>query len=861
MKKSLFYIFAFISVFFFVCVSKIEAKSASDSNIVVNFGEGDILNLNYVSNNTFKIEDDKSFYFNGVKYKFNSDYTFINDTISVNNNAFSINEESFTIDLENNQVVSENMYESYNFPVSIEFESDNKTIYEFKQTLCYKYDSVEECNIDTGDIVDVSISTDYNFYYGFLPFYNENIQFEYLTYKFSLSNEDITINFDDITFTKDEINYQDYFTIGSYGDNYNSTYNDKNYVMPFAYNNTTLYIYGFFLPGYATLENRIYTINFEVCVGNNYDLCVSVFNSNGQPSYQGIYYELPLTNITYNYNEKTVDYTSFKLKGSYVCYSNCDDSRSQKELTYANEEIYYLNLKNPTYQGELNGKEVSCNYYYTCYGSNGIITNKVSFIDDNEILEIYYLVSEQSIVDNNLINNKIENNSSITIGEGLEGSYYLYFKVLDSSGKINRYSYQYLFDKTGPSISEDNFDDYSSEGMYNEVILMVNYADNLFGGAYKIFYKVVKESEYLTVSKEDIINDNNEYSDQIDLHSLVSKDGMYRVCFVGMDYLDNYGNKECSNSYYIDISKLTKDEVNVSSNNLTYEKKVSLHILISGVSDDVSFKCGFILKTITITSSNDLSNNCLNNKDSILTIENSEGRYNLWIYASDVAGNFALLKLDRVYFLDNKAPVVSYEINGDNSVYSNNVNLDVDVKDLNNIDTNSLSYMFYISTYNENNFENFDLNLGISYPYDYYGSYKVAIKACDILSNCNITTFDDTFLIDTGKITLELIGEEEITILRWGKYKELGARATKGNNGKYISEVSYQVSADIDTNNIGIYYVTYTSGEGINKTSITRKVVVKDSVPYIIGIACLIVIGEAIILLRLFVKKRKNDTI
>ena len=98
-------------------------------------------------------------------------------------------------------------------------------------------------------------------------------------------------------------------------------------------------------------------------------------------------------------------------------------------------------------------------------------------------------------------------------------------------------------------------------------------------------------------------------------------------------------------------------------------------------------------------------------------------------------------------------------------------------------------------------------------------------------------------------------------MLKWSKYDELGAVALKGNNGKSPVNVAYTTDGSVDVNTVGVYYITYTSGEGINQVSVTRKIVIEDNRVYLISLCVFILVGETIILLRLFVKKRKNDSI
>ena len=100
-----------------------------------------------------------------------------------------------------------------------------------------------------------------------------------------------------------------------------------------------------------------------------------------------------------------------------------------------------------------------------------------------------------------------------------------------------------------------------------------------------------------------------------------------------------------------------------------------------------------------------------------------------------------------------------------------------------------------------------------------------------------------------------------MVILQFQKYTELGAKASKGNAGKSKVEVDYVISGSVDTKTPGVYKIVYTAGEGMNKVSIEREVTVIKSDIYIVLIIGAFVVGEVIILMRLFIKKRKNDNI
>ena len=868
MKKYGYFIGIFIFIFAFFFTSRVSGKSVNYDGVEISFGEENEFYFYYQSINEFPIDtNDNSFYYDGKEYIFNGDFSYVN-SIEIVDNKFSIGSDVLTLDKENNKVISNKIHYVYNFPVFLEVSNPSDT-YEFAQELCYKYNNVEECNQDIGDISKIEEDDVFLFYYSFLPFYNKNIVFDYLEYRFTLISESETVNLTPIRFEKEEIIYHEYFKVGGY--NNIITYEDKAYIIPISnsLDNGQTEIVVYLAPhGYTGNVTREYRASFYYCVGENYEDCYNVLlfdsekNENVDsfltPHDKGYLYVLNLKEIVYDKNQMKANYDSFKLKASYVCEKNCDSSMaSQKELTYTNEEIYYFNFEDAKFVGEINGKEGSCGLY-TCYGTNKEITNILKFKDDNGIKGVYYYFSDKRINNIELINGLVGSSGEVVLNPDNEGYYYLYYKVIDGIGNvitnINK-PYMYLFDKTGPILSDDNFDDFN-EVIYNSLNLTVKYSDEYTGGATKIYYLVVNEFD--SVSLDEVLN-GYVYSNGVILDkSTINNDGKYKACFVSEDILGNYSEITCSKAYSLDVTGLVKEEVRVSSGNEEYSKSVNIEIDIAGVSQDIEFLCDLVSVDYIITEYDSLTKTCKNKANNTLSV-NGEGEYNLWIYAPDYINNYGLVKIDNVYLLDTLAPRVYYDIIGDNKVYSNNVTLDIVTQETNMI--NSLSYEFYLKTYNEKQFLELDNSEDIIYPFNYYGEYKVAIKACDELNNCSINTFDDTFLIDTSIISIELIGKEEVNLLKWSKYKEEGAKASKGNGGKSPVSVSYQIEGSIDTNSVGVYYLTYTSGEGMNKVSVTRKVVIKDNSIYLVSFTSLFVLAEVIILLRLFVKKRKNDSI
>ena len=118
-------------------------------------------------------------------------------------------------------------------------------------------------------------------------------------------------------------------------------------------------------------------------------------------------------------------------------------------------------------------------------------------------------------------------------------------------------------------------------------------------------------------------------------------------------------------------------------------------------------------------------------------------------------------------------------------------------------------------------------------------------------------SFDKVFKIDTDIIRISLVGEEIVTIIKGQEYTELGAKAYKGEviNGGRVSEI--KVEGSVNTKKAGIYYITYSSGEGESLKSVTRKVIVKNDVGYIIFTSSIFAFGTLIIGLRLFIRRKK----
>ena len=520
MKKYLFYIFAFITILFSFNSQEVVAKSETIKDVSITFG-GDVFQVRTTNIDTFKIREDNTFYFDGELYEFNEGFTLINGTIPVDGITFKIKDNPLSVDKQERKVYSGVQFETYSFPVNVILKSDAN--YEFEQEVCYKIkNETRKCNVDADDKSVVIKSSSYSYYYDFMPFYKQDAIFEEITFNVTMTNTNTNekLIFNNLSFSENEIVYNNYFDIGAYNYSNNSiTYNDNLiYVWPTSYNqNGVLFIYAYFAPGREYNSNALYDMSYSVCVGDSYQNCVKVY-SNPEGEYisltEGIAYKIPLSiieeattkYIIYDFENNRVNYDSFLLKGEYSCKDNCG-TYDNTQVSLTNEYIYYLNIKNPSYIGELNGREASCNTA-TCYGTKDAITNKVEFSDDNGIEEISYYISTNSYRENSKFVNNVSNGENLTFGDDLSGLVYLHFKVKDGSGSITYFMYRYFFDKDIPYLNTNNFGEYSSEQYYGDITINVSFKDDS-SSLEKIYYLIKEYNQEVTL--DDFINKDNIY--------------------------------------------------------------------------------------------------------------------------------------------------------------------------------------------------------------------------------------------------------------------------------------------------------------------------------------------------------------
>jgi hypothetical protein len=799
-------------------------------------------------------------------------YTIVDNKILDDNNGEVGSLNNSVITMEDNVMYTlgdKTIKERMNFGVYLKGLSENSNSYEWEHKLCYKIVGYDEiCEVDiTGDIESNNkILSDheysYSFYDGHMPYYSEILEFEYITFKnkFVCLDCETSVEFslDDIGFNGGEINYEynyDFSVISK-------KIGDKEYV---SYNMSSTFINN--SSSGLILENSpTYRFKYEACV--DVDKCVV---EEAQKVYSGgVEYSITpyIGNINFNFNISSliVDgavYHNVTYKVTLECIGEYCETRRINGNTIITKEysLDYIAPEVDTDNTIINSAGSEVEYIKTS-------EVKIAVKDSQSGLNLdslkYYIITPSPYYNScNYYSNINEytfiNGETFVIGEGLNGGYCMYYVASDSYGYTYKSNYYvFYFDNSGPNLNVENKDEYLTADYYNKIELNINFTD-YYSGNDKIYYlwseTSIDEEEYLNIKNKGKIYDNSGI-----LSSLtdISKDGKYYLYFLAYDNLNNYKFYDLG-IFNIDMSALKKEDVELTLSNMDgYSNNGTIVVNVDEMGYEEDFKCGFYSKE-NVVNIDSLNMTCKNNNIISLPI-NLEGEYSLWVYVHDRAYNYSLMEVSSNLLIDNKGPSINYNILKDDNNYHITNEITLNVSDLNGVNGASLKYGWFKNSVNNitrddliNYFENGD---NIGYPKGYYGEYKLYISALDGLGNEKFISLDKVFKIDTDIIRISLIGKKNITIIRGEKYKDFGARAYKGDvgTGGRISEIN--VDGEVDNKKAGIYYVTYSSGEGDLMVSVTRKVVVKSDTPYLLFSAGLFGLGTTILLFRLFWKKR-----
>ena len=766
--------------------------------------------------------------------------------------------------------------ERMQFAVTLKGLEETGKSYRWEHKFCYKVSGQEElCETDlTGkdqqeNPQDILSSETYSFQFwdGDMPYYSEGFNFEYVKFSNKLvciddgCNEEIIL--DDIEFVSSELDYNYQFLVDAfytenngkkYVDNYFSQANKYVYVKGYMSNN---------ISSSLTWDNApTFLVTNSVCVGDNIcrDEAVETVSSGNQSLNLTPY----LGNFTFYYSADTllydsnnnINYEYARFKTVVQCQTNCN-SRFPDSIVLL-DEIFYFDTELPTVDEE-NTSVASIDEYAKSVEVKITVDDSKSGIDPSnlfyQIIVPYYNTCDWG----QSYNFAYENGVSFILGPDLnDGPYCMRYYAYDYTGNyyVSDY-YIFYFDNNAPSFSL-NKDGYIDTNYYNQVNLEVNFTD-YYSGIDSLYYlwskEEISEEDYLVIKNNGKSYDNNGV---LSSNGNISEDGTYYLYFVAYDKLGNY-KYYSAGRFNFDTVGLTKEDVEVITINIDeYHEEPSVKIIVEEMSVNETFKCAFL--TSNTVKIEDLNLICTNNTD-VQFPNDLEGEYSLWVYVHDRAYNYTLLEVETSLFIDTSGPRITYSILKEDDAYYITNSITLIANDGSGLNGNIKYGWFKKGTDNVTNslLENEVENGGsIGYPVGCYGEYKLYVSAMDNLGNEMFLAIDKIFKVDTDIIRISLVGEDVVTIIRGQKYEDAGAKAYKGDvsSGGRVSSIN--IDGNVDTKKAGVYYITYSSGDGDLLVSVTRKVIVKSDTPYLVAVFSIFVVGTGLISFRLLIKKKKD---
>jgi hypothetical protein len=266
----------------------------------------------------------------------------------------------------------------------------------------------------------------------------------------------------------------------------------------------------------------------------------------------------------------------------------------------------------------------------------------------------YYLVSNVVLSEEEYtnINNSYILGSKVSIEGVVDGTYYVYFRVLDALGNEGVYYYTYIIDNTAPVVSVVEH----SAG--NDAIVDPYVVFNVSGANTAVFrcgwFEDGVTPTYSQLTKICNPSSKNYVSDVLE--------GEYRLWVYASD---KAGNEIYEKSPVVLVDRKGPSVTVTNQYNTTeylYSNQISVNV-IDGASDiDESIYYGW--NKVGSTAEVDISH----------VVENGVidypmgyyGTYNLYIKARDVLGNESTTKIDYVYYIDTDAIILN--IYGDDSI-------------------------------------------------------------------------------------------------------------------------------------------------------------------------------------------------
>lgn len=253
----------------------------------------------------------------------------------------------------------------------------------------------------------------------------------------------------------------------------------------------------------------------------------------------------------------------------------------------------------------------------------------------------FYLITETKLDSLSGVNNLYVGGTDITLGDNLNGDYYIYFAVYDNLDNVYGFYLTYTFDNLAPSLSLSISEQEALKVSNGKSIKLT--VVGLKGTTFKCKWALSNVS--LTASDLDSTCTNNGTIDAPN-----NSEGYYKL----WAYLeDEVGNSNLYTSYpFLVDSKGPNVSITSAFEDETYRETNQIEVVVTdNFSEVTSIYYKWYQYDYNVTSGNSFVNQDMTK---ISYPDNSYGVYALWVYAIDEAGNGSLYKNPTRYYVDTE---------------------------------------------------------------------------------------------------------------------------------------------------------------------------------------------------------------
>ena len=372
-----------------------------------------------------------------------------------------------------------------------------------------------------------------------------------------------------------------------------------------------------------------------------------------------------------------------------------------------------------------------------------------------------------------------QGNDSLTLGENMNGTYYLHVKVVDEAGNETYETATYVFDNEAPEKPVISFDTTWTNQDVEITITGTDIVEYSFDGDNWLTYDANNKPKVTT-------NKTTIYA--------LSRDEAGNVSEIAEATIENIDK----NAPQFTVTPSTTDWTNE-------DVMMDVDITDDNLSPIVSIRWASIPLTVE---------DYKNGRGFAVNLDTKRfaqgiNRDYIEIYVEDAAGNGTIISTS-VTNIDKTAPEII--------VNPSDVTID---------EGTTYDVLTGVSAKDNIGFGENELTYETDFDYTVPGVYTVTYTITDIAGNTTTATRTITVL-DVTDPEIELVGDEEITIEVGGTYTEQGATATDNYDGDITANI--EIDGEVDTNVVGTYTITYTITDAAgNSASVTRTVKVVDT--------------------------------